>query len=280
MQEFENTDVGQEVEQVIEAVEAEHPEQEAQDDGAYNLEDDAGTDKPKEREPWPKTAENAFNRVKKERNELKEKYRALRQQYEEMKRNFQQFKEPDAPTEDQYEKYTDYLDARAQHKAEQTYMSKQKEQYEQGMQRLEAESERVWLEERTSAFDENLNHLKQVASDYAQVEAYAEPIIANFDVNLRKAILSIDNAPKALYNLAKEGRLENLSYMPFEMAVAEIVQAQYRGDFQAGQARPQMNAQPKTVTSAPKPLKTVSGTGKPTKALHEMSEEEVWAQFQ
>lgn len=227
----------------------------------------------KQEEVWPKKAVNTVSRLKKERAEIRAQRDALQREIENLKKMVEGHKESPEPTQDQFESYADWLEAKTLHKVENTFATKQNEQTNQRVAQLEQYREQLYIQERAENFDERLAELKTVAPDYAQVEAYAEPIVASFPENLKKAILAVDDAPKALYNLAKEGRLENLSYMPFEAAMAEIVQAQYRQPM-AAQGGYQAQT-PKKVTSAPKPLKTVSGTGKPSKQLHEMSGDEI-----
>ena len=224
-------------------------------------------------QPWPKKAANAVSRLKKDRAEARAQRDALQREIDALKAQLASKKEDvKPPTEDQFNSYSEFLEARGKFNAEQIYEGRQSEQANQRVMQLEEQKERMYIMERVSHFDDRLSALKSVAPDYAQVEAYAEPIVEQMPVNLRKGILAIDDAPKALYNLAKEGRLENLAYMPFEAAMAEIVQAQYREPMTHGGYQAELY---RKVSSAPKPLKAVSGTGKQTKPPHEKSGDEL-----
>ena len=271
----------EEVKDILEEIEegvVEQPEEAEQPEEVEEVEEQAdnqeGHSEEAHEEVWPKKAANAVSRLKKEKAEYRRQRDEMRAEIERLKA--MKIEDPAEPKEEEFDNYSDFMDAKATFRAEQVLNNRDRTQNEQRVESLQTQSERLYIEERSDVFESRLDELKQSAPDYQEVEAYAEQVVVSYPDNLKKAILAVDNAPKALYNLAKEGRLENLAYMPIEAAMAEVVQAQYR-DSAGVQPR---QAPRKTVTSAPRPIKSVSGTGKQSKQLHEMSADDVWAQFQ
>jgi hypothetical protein len=229
----------------------------------------------RENPEWPEKYKNAMSRVKRERAEIRAQRDALRREIDELKGRLEKGSGgSDAPKEEQFDNYTDFLLAQAEFKAEQVFNKRESEKQGEHIKGLENRQDMLFYQERLPVFDESMNALKASVPDFQQVEAYAEPIVAAYPDSLKRAILAVDNAPRALYVLAKEGRLDSLPHMPVEMAIAEVVQAQYRQP-PAGQA----SETPRKVSSAPAPLKSVAGTGRQTKALHEQSADEIHARF-
>lgn len=241
-------------------------ENELGDEAAEEPSDDAGdsadSEAPNE-EKWPKKAENAVSRLKAQRAKLQQQRDDLRRETQYLRTQLEGNQPPKELKEDEFDSYADFLLA----KAELKMGEKQTAQVNERLSNLQQQDKQLFLEERAVSFDSKLSELKAVTADYSQVETYAEPIVASFPQELKEGILALDNAPKALYNLAKAGRLESLAYMPTAAALAEVVQAQYREVVGA--------IQKKTITSAPKPLKAVSGTGKRNTELHEKTGDQI-----
>jgi len=79
----------------------------------------------------------------------------------------------------------------------------------------------------------------------------------------------IEDAPAATYALAKEGRLQDLYYMPPHVAAAHLVQAEIRG-------KQYLQQSTRVQKQAPQPIGSLKGAGKSsTKSLGQMTPNEL-----
>jgi len=88
---------------------------------------------------------------------------------------------------------------------------------------------------------------------------------------LAEVIYEMDNAPLAIYTLAKEGILEDVLDAPPALAAVHLLNAQARGE-QALKAK----STRQSVTNAPDPIRASKGTGVNQKSLQELSAQELF----
>lgn len=233
---------------------------------------------PEEKEPysntnWPPKAENAHSKLKRRATKLTDENESLKNQIAELKSQLESNVEPkEPPQEGDYNLYDDYMNAQVDYRVEAGIQEAQKTQNEKQLASLEAKQQEVYKEQRSHHMAEKLVEMTKVYEDYNQVlNPYMHTINA-MPSHVENVALAIDNAPLAFYNLAKEGKIEQLAYMPPEIATAEIIQAQYRNVKQPENVMPQ-----KTVSSAPKPMKAVKGTAVPKTAP--MTKDEFFKQW-
>ena len=181
-------------------------------------------------EKWPKKAENALARQKRENAKLKHERHQTMQMLQQMQAEIQALKSGQtnkgdaAPREEDFESYSDFIEARAIYKAEQKFKEKMQEQtkgQQEQFKRQQAEMQRI---ERMNQVSVEAQKLAQQIPDLAEVIQNSG--VDDLPMPVQNLILSARNPSLAAYNLAKEGVLEQLAYMPVHMAAAEIVRAQ------------------------------------------------------
>ena len=217
-----------------------------------------------EETPFPKKAVNALNRAKREKRQLRAQVRELEAKLSELKA----FK-PDAstaPDPNKFETYTDFNEANVKHQIR----AAMEEAQNKG--KLEAlESQRALIQEKRN---QELNMVavetaKQVP-DLAPVISQYAPVLESLGSELTDVIYEMDNAPLAIYTLAKEGILEDVLSAPTPIATVHLMNAQARG----GQTLSRRAAKP-NVTAAPEPIRAAKGTGVNTKPLHALSGDDI-----
>jgi hypothetical protein len=226
------------------------------------------TGKPEDDTPFPKKAVNAISRRDKAIGKLRAQYEAARTELEAIRASQQQAtqKQPNAndgaPKEADYKSYAEYLEARADWIAEQKIAAKFAERDSKQKEAQETEQEAAWRNERIAAVDKAG---ADFSKEYPDVEAlYQENIktLQELPDTHKKALLAADNVPLAFYNLAKEGKLEDLADMSLEDARVEIRVAQ-------------LNQPAKPKSKAPAPLAAARGSVAPSKQLESMSGDEL-----
>jgi len=159
-----------------------------------------------------------------------------------------------APKMEDYKNYADYLEARSDWKIEQALASRETKQQEAQQQT----TEQKWVTERETAVEtQAVEFIKATPDALAVVQENADVIDA-FPAHIQRALLEADNAPLAVYNLAKEGKLEALASMSPAKAAMEI-----------GRAQAQAPAKPQS--KAPAPLAAARGSVAASKSLESMS---------
>lgn len=215
-------------------------------------------------EAWPKKAENALAKAKGRAAQLKaerDNERAARQRLEQQLAQYSQSQNPQQkpvntgePKEGDFTSYADYMRA------------VQKYDLEQGFAKYEGKQQETQKTQQEQAYYEGLYKQTQAKSDefISQVpdaqsvfDEHAETIEACPD-NIYKLFLESGDAPLAAYNLAKQGRLEEIIAMSPAKAAIEI-----------GRALAQAPAKPKT--KAPTPLPATRGSVPSGKSLDQMS---------
>lgn len=202
---------------------------------------------------FPKKAVNALNRKNKQINKLRAQMRELEAKLNEA---------PEAPKQqseinpDDFESYGDYINAQVEalveQKTVQSQSDMQKQQLNQQKEILQAQRDQHILEQ-AQEVSQTFTDLPQLWQENAQLlDALPEQITDIF--------YSIDNAPAAVYTLAKEGKLESLLYANPAVAAYEIVNAQNKG--LEALSKPQTR-----VSQAPAPISKAKGTGSLKKQL-------------
>lgn len=219
------------------------------------------------KEVWPKKAENALAREKGKTAKLKferDQERAARAQLEQRLAQFTTPQKPaptstdDGPKESDFQNYADYLEARSDWKLEQRLAERDGKQRET----QQSAQQEAWANQRTSDADVQAAELAKSAPDVFDVIDEHEDTISEFSPQLKSLLLEADNIALAIYNLAKEGKLESLRGMSLAKAAMEI-------------GRAQTQAPTKPQTKAPAPLPASRGSVAATKSPDRMTPDEL-----
>lgn len=193
-------------------------------------------------EKFPKKAVNALNRKTKTINKLRAQMRELEAKLNEVPK----VTESKPVNPDDFENYGDFIDAQIQASVEKRIMQSQndlqKQQLTQQQESLKVQRDQYIIEQAQEAA-KTLTDLPQVWQQNAQtLDALPESIADIF--------YSIDNAPAAVYVLAKEGKLESLALMNPAIAAYEIVNAQNKGMEMISVPKPRASQAPQPITKA------------------------------
>ena len=228
---------------------AESQEEDVQDD----QETDASEDLESGEVEFPKKAVNALNRKNKQINKLRAQMRELEAKLNEAP------EVGDKPSEinpDDFESYGDYINAQVEALVEQKSMQSQTDMQKQHL----IQQQEALTAQRDQHIIEQAQEAAQVFSDLPQVWQENAQLLDALPKEVSDIFYSIDNAPAAVYTLAKEGKLESLLYANPSVAAYEIVNAQNRGL--------ELLSKPKTrVSQAPEPITKARGTGSVKKQL-------------
>lgn len=210
------------------------------------------------KEVWPKKAENAVSRYKKEMNRARAEVRALKQQMQEFQAQFQKPQVDDTPKEADFETVLEFLEARAEHKAKKAaeeYYQKQSTQTNEHATQQQFMAQRgTYIEQKEAELVKVIPDLKEVIEDSDELFYLPQPI--------KEMFIMADNPSLAAYNLIKEGKIGQLANMHPQLAAAEIVRAQ--------------SLMPRKTSNAPQPMKGLSGGGHSgSKAPEQMSGSEL-----
>ena len=202
---------------------------------------------------FPKKAVNALSRKNKQINKLRARMQELEAKLKES---------PEAPKDqvdinpDDYDSYGEYVDARVEALVEQrlsqSQSDMQKQQITQQQDQLKAQRDQYIIEQ--------ANEVSQTLTDLPQVWSENAALLDALPEQISDIFYNIDNAPAAIYTLAKEGKLESLLYANPNVAAYEIVNAQNRGMELLAKPQPQ-------VSQAPTPITKARGTGTVKKEL-------------
>ena len=161
------------------------------------------------------------------------------------------------PNEADYKTYAEYLEAKNAHAIDQRFAERDTKQTET----LKAQQEAHWESQRIAHVDKQAEEFaKEFPDSVAMLNENAE-LIKSFSLELRRALLAVDNTSLAFYNLAKAGKLEELPDMSLEDAKVEIRLAQ-------------MKAPDKPKSKAPTPLPASRGSVPASKPLEQYTAEE------
>jgi len=259
-------EVSQEATPEPEAVEPETPEA---DEPAVN-EDESPEDPDAVAEvvdePFPKKAQNALSRRDKKINRQNAQLADMQKQLDALNANQSQTQEaPKAPVEDDYDTYGEFLQANTQYEIKKALGEAKADQPEQEQPLTpEQAKHQEWEEQRTVAAGEQADKLIDAIPDYEQTIQENMDLMDTCPPEIEQIALGLDNAPLAIYNIAKAGRLEAVMSMPPQLAAIELMNAQNQG-----------YTAPKKVTSAPKPISASKGSGTAKKSLEDMDGDEI-----
>jgi hypothetical protein len=248
------TENQQAIEEAPEVLEASNESAESQED---DVQDDQETDASEDSESgeveFPKKAVNAINRKNKQINKLRAQMRELEAKLNETP---EVGNKPSEINPDDFESYGDYINAQVEALVEQKSMQSQTDMQKQQLK----QQQEVLAAQRDQHIIEQAQEAAQVFSDLPQVWQENAQLLDALPKEVSDIFYSIDNAPAAVYTLAKEGKLESLLYANPSVAAYEIVNAQNRGL--------ELLSKPKTrVSQAPEPITKARGTGSVKKQL-------------
>lgn len=256
----------------------ETPDNNAPKPGGESIETESQTDDKSEGDDgdevaFPKKAVNAISRRDKKIGKMQAELAALRaekatwsqsQTPQPQAKNQRQSNQTDnAPREEDFESYGDYLKASMRHEIMAEIQAHQQKQSE-GFQKHQADIQRQQYEEqRAEVIAEQMKGHKEIIPDFENVIAEYADIADDLPENIANLFLEADDAALAFYNLAKEGKLEALATMSIPKAALEIARAQTN--------KPQI----RKVSSAPNPIVGNSGRSSGTKSIDRMNGEEL-----
>lgn len=215
---------------------------------------------------FPKKAINAISRRDKKIAQRDARIRELEEQLNSVKQPAEPAKnqKPDA---DSYDSFDDYLEALVEWKA----ASKQEVQKPQAPQVTpEQVKEQIYYQQRATYVDNLDAELTTKLPDYEHLKEANADILTSFNVETVKAIYELDNAPLALYALAKEGKLEELANTNPAKAAIMLAKAEAKGE----------QYLQKKVSNAPAPIGGVRAKPNPNqRSLSTMTPEQLleWA---
>lgn len=124
--------------------------------------------------------------------------------------------------------YSEFIEARSEEIADYKIDKKLADYDTKQKQSQQSQQESVWESQRATAVDKlGDDFVKEVPDAIAVFNEHAATI-GNYSPELKRAILTIQNPPMALYNLAKDGMLEDLADMSLEDARVELRLAEKR----------------------------------------------------
>ena len=233
----------------VETNEAPEPTEETKEEGS---EDD--TNQGEQDVPFPKKAKNAISYRDKQIAKARAQYRELEAKYQELAAQQQPTKEDSSPREENYESYSDFLEAKILHKIKSEQAQQQQPQQDVAGAQYKAQRE----QEITVKAQE---YMKSIP-DYQEVFQENADIVDYLPAEIQQVFYDADDAALAFYNLAKSGELVNLAEMSPTLAAMKIAQAQVK---------------PVQRPVAPKhqPMQGAKGTGRSGKSLSEMTPDEI-----
>lgn len=143
--------------------------------------------------------------------------------------------------------YAEFLEARSEEIADYKIEKKFAEREGKQQEERKTEKEQEWEAQRSDIVDKQAS---EFAKEHPEINALFdeyEDTIRDFPKEIKHALLAADNAPLAFFNLAKEGKLEDLAQMSLVDAKVEIRLAQLK--------QPE-----KAKTKAPAPLPASRGS--------------------
>ena len=173
-----------------------------------------------DRQPLPKAVVNAMARQQRKFDKLYAKYKQLEDKYSSFEQSQAAPKNAE-PTEDQFESYSEFLEAKLAHKTQKQIQ----EALQQGKPSPEEAKQAEFMERR-------MGEISQVAQKVAKQIPDFTDTIDNYDgfddlpQNIQTMLLHAENPALAAYNLIKSGRMDALASLPEAMAAAEIIKAQ------------------------------------------------------
>lgn len=201
---------------------------------------------------FPQKAVNALNRKNKRINKLRAQIRELEAKLKESP----QSPETKDVNPDDFESYGDYIDAKVKALVDQKTQQSQSDMHKQ---HLTSQQEQLKAE-RDLYIIEQANEVAKALPDLPVVWQQNAELLDSLPESVADIFYSVDNAPAAIYALAKEGKLESLLYANPAVAAIEIVNAEKRG-------MEMISKPPARVSQAPTPITKARGSGSVKKQL-------------
>jgi hypothetical protein len=212
-----------------------------------------------------KTVRKALDKRNRYINNQRNRIRALEAEMAKLRDGFSKNTQT-APQLEKFDSVIDYM------KADNNYSLEQKlaEQAHNAKLEMLEQQQNMAIEQRTQEVATQVQELLTSNADFAKTVRAAEHVINAMPPHVERLMMEIDNAPAATYALVKEGRLQDLYYMPPEIAAAHLVQAEIRGQQYLQQSAPKQTQQ------APKPIGKLNGSGKSSsKTVDDMNPNEL-----
>lgn len=211
---------------------------------------------------FPKKAVNAISRRDKQIGKLRAEAAAL--QAELAKYTQSQAQTPKnqnaviegSPKEEDFDNYSDFLEAKLLHKIKQEQTAQEKTKQEQA----QAAQKQEWVNGREQDIAQKASIHKEEIPDFVEVMQEYADIADEFPEHIVQAFYEADDGSMAFYNLAKDGKLEALATMSPYKAAMEIAMAQNKKS-------PVVNR----VSNAPAPISAAKGSGSSSKSLDSMN---------
>lgn len=207
--------------------------------------------------PFPKKAQNAISRRDRTIGKLQAKSRELEARLRQYEQNAQQAPrqqqaEDKGPQEKDFETYGEYVEARAEWRAEKKFeqrMAEFQKQFKEAEKsnQFTAEEQR-YLSARTQEIDKKSAEYSQAIPDFDEMQEQNAEIVASFPMEIKRVMLEADDPALAFYNLAKDGVLVELGEMTPTQAAKVLALASHKSPL-------------RKTTQAPKPMRGVSGVG-------------------
>lgn len=211
-----------------------------------------------------KTVRKALDKRNRYINNQRNRIRALEAEMQKLQESFKK-EGPAAPQLEKFDSVIDYMDAKSNHTLDQRLA----EQAQKAQIAALEQQQNMAIEQRTQEVATQVQELLTSNPDFAKTVRSAENVINAMPPHVERLMMEIDNAPAATYALVKEGRLQDIYYMPPEIAAAHLVQAEIRGQQYLLQST-------KQTQQAPKPIGKLGGSGKSTsKSVDDMSADEL-----
>lgn len=248
-------------EQAPEAVEAEAPEAEVSENDV----DENG---------FSKKARNAYSHQKAQANKFRHKANELAKEVESLKAKLAQTKEvKPEPKQENYDTYDKFIEDKVEYKTEQKIADYEQNQAKAKLADLEGQLKANEIAERDEYIAQKAQELIKQDPEYISILQNNAELIDSFSDDLTSVLRYMDNAPLAIRNLAKEGRLEAIKSMPINVATVELIQAQYRSNPVSQPVSAPVHTETK-ISSAPTPIKVSGGGVRATKSVENMSPDE------
>jgi hypothetical protein len=211
---------------------------------------------------FPKKAVNAISRRDRTIGKLRAESEALRAELAKLQQPVTKESSNDGkPNESDFSTYGDYLEALQDWKVEKKLSTTFAEREAKTKQAQVNSEMQAWKSERETNMAAQAQELIKSAPDYHAVLAANADILDALPGDIQDVLLEIDNAPLAVFNLAKEGKLEALATMTPIRAAMELSRAS------AQAVKPQ--------TKAPHPLSPARGAASSSKSLDQMKADEL-----
>jgi hypothetical protein len=228
------------------------------DDGSDAADDDGDQGEQRKKSDLPENVKKAMEKKNRYTKNLLRRNKELQSQLDAFKSKAP--KETAAPSEEQFENYGEFLKAQMKHELQKELEAQSHKQqegaFEQQKAMIRQQQDQMMAEELTQLVQTN-DEAKRVLTAPENLQA-----IDSMPDAIADLFYEVENPVVAAYALAKEGKLERLSYMNPYMAAAEILAAQDRGlQYLSQGGAPARQAQMTQTKQPPQPIGSLKGAG-------------------